>query len=71
MTLLKENKIDILIYQEYEIKEIQKLIQIKEIKTIFINRSCFLHWIYYKQPYLLKHLYKIYQKAKYHKTYFM
>jgi glycosyltransferase involved in cell wall biosynthesis len=41
------------------------LIQIKEIKIIFINRSCFLHWIYYKQPYFLKHLYKIYQKAKY------
>ena len=37
----------------------------KEIKIIFINRSCFLHWIYYKWPTILKHLYKIYQKAKY------
>ena len=58
-------KIDILIYQMYNITEMDKLNNYNKTKTIFINRSCFLHWIYYKLYYQYKTIYRIYQHTKY------
>ena len=58
-------KIDILIYQIYDLAEMEMLNNYNKTKTIFINRSCFLHWIYYKLYYQYKILYRLYQKSKY------
>ena len=63
--ILKENYIDILIYQFYFAKEIEQLNNLPKTKTIFINRSCFLHWVYYKSYYFLKSIYKAYKHCKY------
>jgi glycosyltransferase involved in cell wall biosynthesis len=63
--LLKQENIDILIYQFYNLKEINELNKLKGIKTIFINRSCFLHWIYYNSYAFLRELYLAYKKASY------
>ena len=63
--ILFKKKIEILIYQLYDFEEIQKLQKLKNLKIIFINRSCFLHWIYYKDYYSFKTLYKYYRKSKY------
>ena len=46
--VLKQKDIDILIYQFYQENQIEQLNKLNKTKTIFINRSCFLHWIYYK-----------------------
>ena len=63
--VLMQKKIDILIYQFYNITEIELLNNITKIKTIFINRSCFLHWIYYNAYSFYKTLYKNYKNSKY------
>ena len=55
----------ILIYQQYKIREIKELIKLKETKTIFINHSCFLFWIYKNQFSYIVNTYKLYKKAKY------
>jgi glycosyltransferase involved in cell wall biosynthesis len=62
---LKQNNIDILIYQFYIAKEIVELNKLNKTKTIFINRSCFLHWIYYELYYFFKTVYKAYKKSRY------
>ena len=62
--LIRQN-INILIYQTYDVKDIKKLNKLKNIKTIFINRSCFLHWIYYKYYFFYKSVYKAYKNSKY------
>ena len=58
-------KIDILIYQIYDGNEMNMLNNNNKTKTIFINRSCFLHWIYYIQYEQYKTIYRLYQKSKY------
>ena len=63
--ILNENDIDILIYQFYKVKEIEQLNNMIKTKTIFINRSCFLHWIYYKIYNYFKILYRAYRNCKY------
>ena len=63
--LIKKKKIDILIYQLYKYKQINELNKIKHLKIILINRSCFLHWIYYKKYNYFKNYYRIYKKAEY------
>ena len=65
INILIDKKIDILIFQFYDIKQIKKLNKIKDIKTILINRSCFLHWIYYKIKNFYKTYYPIYNNTKY------
>jgi len=35
------------------------------LKIILINRSCFLHWIYYKKYYFFRTYYRIYKNAEY------
>ena len=63
--ILIENNIEILIYQFYKVSEIKKLNNLKNTKTIFINRSCFLHWIYYNKLYFFNTVYKTYRQCKY------
>ena len=63
--ILIRQKINILIYQTYNINEINELNKLKNIKTIFINRSCFLHWIYYKFYSFYKIVYNAYKNSKY------
>ena len=58
-------KIDILIYQIYNETEMYMLNNYNKTKTIFINRSCFLHWIYYKYYYQYQSIYRFYQRTKY------
>ena len=63
--ILIKKKIDILLYQFYNEKEIKQLNNLNKTKTIFINRSCFLHWIYYKEYNFYKTIYKAYKNSKY------
>lgn len=58
-------KINIFIYQLSDIKEMIALNELKNIKVIFYQHSCFLNWIYRNQFYYFKPLYKIYQSFKY------
>ena len=62
---LDHYRINILLYQLYDETEMNLLNSYNKTKTIFINRSCFLHWIYYKFYDQYKTIYRIYQKAKY------
>ena len=63
--ILIQNSIDILIYQFYNFKQIKFLNNFNKTKTIIINRSCFLHWIYYKKYFFFKTIYKAYKNCKY------
>ena len=63
--ILKENYIDILIYQFYFAKEIEQLNNLSKTKTIFIDRSCFLFWIYSNSYNILNSIYKAYKDCKY------
>lgn len=65
LILLKSNEIDILIYQEYALHEMIQFNQLKKPKIIYINRSSFLHWIYYNSYERIINLYKIYQNSSY------
>ena len=62
---LSSFEIDILIYQMYNETEMNMLINYNRTKTVFINRSCFLHWIYYGIINQFKTIYRLYQKSKY------
>ena len=63
--ILVQNDIDILIYQFYKHLEINQLNNMNKIKIIVINRSCFLHWMYYRRYYFFKTVYKAYRHCKY------
>ena len=62
---LMQNKIDVLIYQYYILKDIQMLNSLKEIKTIFYNHCSFLYWIYDNNYHFYKTLYNAYRESKY------
>ena len=62
---LKEENIDIFVYQFYDYYEINELYKLKKTKIIIINRSCFLHWIYYKNFDIFKNYYKTIKKANF------
>ena len=61
---LIKKKIDVLIYQFPKGNEISILNQLKTIKIIFYENSCFLYWIYYNY-YSFKLLYNAYKRSKY------
>ena len=63
--LINQKKIDILLYQLYNYRQIYELSKIKNLKMILINRSCFLHWIYYNSYDIFKTYYKIYKNSQY------
>ena len=58
------NKIDILIYNFYNVKEINILNKLKNIKIIFYIHQSFLYWVYFKYS-TFKSLYKAYQDSSY------
>ncbi len=62
---LKSNEIEILIYQKYSFNLMKELNKLKKPKIIFINRSSFLHWIYYNTYKKMINLYRIYKNSKY------
>ena len=61
---LKKKKIEILIYQFPHGNDISLLNNLKNIKIIFFENSCFLYWIYYHY-FSFKSIYSSYQKSKY------
>jgi hypothetical protein len=63
--LIVQKKIDILIYQLYNYKEINILNKIKNLKLILINNSCFFYWIYIKSYYFFKTYYQAYKNCNY------
>jgi len=58
-------KINVFVYQDYNFKIMEMLNNIKEVKTIIYNHSCFLIWIYLNRITFLKRLYNTYKKMKY------
>ena len=62
---IEELKPEIIIYQEYILREMYELNELKNIKIIFINHSCFFYWIYMKYYNHIVELYNIYKKNKY------
>lgn len=63
--LIKQNKIDILIYQLYNYREINELNKIKNLKLVVINNSCFLFWLYIKKYKFFRTYYKAYKNCDY------
>jgi hypothetical protein len=63
-TILKKNKIEILIYELSSVNEIKKLNKLKETKVIFYLHSSIFYWIY-SSLFYFKSLYNNYKKAKY------
>jgi hypothetical protein len=63
--LIVQKKIDILIYQLYNYKEINELNKIKNLKVVLINNSCFLFWIYSNGFYYFKTYYEAYKNSQY------
>ena len=62
---IKNNHINIIIYQFYEPIEIKILNGLKNVKTIIYIHSCFLTWIYLHKYNFLKILYKSYKYSNY------
>ena len=63
--VLKKQHIDILIYNFYDTKEIEKLNKLKNTKVIYYDHSSFLYWIYNQYYNFKKTVYYIYQKCNY------
>ena len=59
------NNINIFIYQFYDAKTIKMLNNMKNLKVIFYNHSCFLFWIYTNKNYIIKTIYNEYKKSKF------
>ena len=62
---IKKNKIDIFIYQLSDYNEITLLNNLKKIKVIFYQHSCFFYWIYLDKFNEFKNIYKALQNSKY------
>jgi len=63
--VLKKHQIDILIYNSYDTKEIEKLNKLKNTKVIYYDHSSFLYWIYNHNYNFKKTVYYIYKKCNY------
>ncbi len=59
------NNINIFIYQFYDVKTINMLNNMKNLKVILYNHSCFLLWIYINSNYIIKTIYNEYKNSKY------
>ena len=62
---IKNNKIDIIIYQFYNPIELNILNKLQNVKTIVYIHSCFLTWIYLYRYKFIKDLYKSFKNSKY------
>ena len=62
---LIKNKIDVFVYQSYDINEIEMLNKLTNVKVILYNHSNFFFWIYIGKVNLVKRLYNAYKNAKY------
>jgi glycosyltransferase involved in cell wall biosynthesis len=62
---LIKNRIDIIIYQHYNVDEIRFLNNLKYIKAIMIIHCSFLTWFYLGKYSFIKKLYKEYKNSKY------
>ena len=62
--MLRKNHIDILIYNFYDIKEIQKLNKLKTTKIIYYDHSSFVYWLYLKIYKFSDTIYSEYKKCK-------
>lgn len=62
---IEKKKIDILLYQLYNYKEINLLNKIKNVKLVLINNSCFLFWIYTNGFFFYKTYYEAYKNSQY------
>ena len=63
--VLKNEQIDILIYNFYDTKGMEKLNSLNKTKVIVYNHSSFLIWIYSNNYNFLSFLYPSYKKCKY------
>ena len=63
--VLKHQHIDILIYNFYDVKEIEKLNKLKNTKVIYYDHSSFLYWIYNHNYNFKKTVYYAYKKCNY------
>ena len=59
------NNINIFIYQSYDAKTIKILNNMKNLKLILYNHSCFLFWIYTNKSYIIKTIYNEYKNSKF------
>ena len=64
MKIIRKNKIDILIYELYNIKEIESLTKVNDLKVIFYLHSSIFDWIYENYT-NFKYIYKAYSNSKY------
>ena len=62
---IKIHHIDILVYNFYDVKEIEKLNKLKETKVIYYDHSSFLFWIYNHNYNFQKTVYYAYKKCNY------
>ena len=65
LRIINKNRIDILIYNFYNKREIVKLNRLKSTKIIYYDHSSFLLWIYSKKYNFKKTVYNVYRKCKY------
>ena len=63
--ILFKNKIDIFIYQLYDVEMLEMLKKLKKIKIIIYIHSCFLYWVYMNDNYILNNIYNEYKSFKY------
>lgn len=59
------NKINIFIYQNYDINTMKMLKTLKDTKIIFYNHSCFLYWIYINDISTFNMTYNEYKNSNY------
>lgn len=62
---IKYEKVDILIYNFFNIKQIEQLNKLTDIKIIYYDHSSFLFWIYRDIYNFQKTIYNTYKKCKY------
>ena len=62
---IKKEKIDILIYNFYDTKEIKRLNKLKKIKVIYYNHSSYFLWLFYHIYNFEQSIYMEYKNCKY------
>ena len=62
---IKKEKIDILIYNFYDINEIKRLNKLKKIKVIYYNHSSYFLWLFYHIYNFEQSIYMEYKNCKY------